>query len=662
MPSFHLASQVKSLPRKPGVYTFRNGRGELLYVGKGKNLKNRVRSYFRIKGDRIDPSPELTPAKQIMVSQIRAIETTIVSNETEALLWEAELIKRNHPPYNIVLADDKSYVYIKFDFDRAYPDVYPVRRPAIQRKSRSLLFGPYTSAASAYTVLKLAKKIFPYCLKPPTVRNPRHPRGCLYWYLGRCPGPCMAAISPQQYEKILRQMVPLFQGKFTGLLKMLSADMRAAVEKREFETAVLLRDQINALKIVTEKQKVVDTKKESYDIASIAANLHLSVISLFRIRDGILIDRISFPLRHPTASKPVELIESFLPQYYAYTADVPHFIYSPFHILSPLPGKLKTAIPRRGKKRTLMLLGKENAEEELVRFITLNNMKKSKTHEALSSLMKLFKLRSLPERIEAYDISHIQGHHAVGAMTVLLHGVPAPREYRRFTITLIKGSNDVAMLQEVLRRRLRHSMGGMDQRELNADSRRDTATHKLTNPQTEPWPLPDLILIDGGKPQRSAAQKVLMEFNSTVPLIAIAKGRGLAPHLRRQRGEEIWIAPSPKTQIIKNKKINNAPPPEKLTTDKLMIDHSPALLLLDRVRDEAHRFGIMHYRDRHRRNLTATRLDDVPGIGPHMRTLLLQSFGSLEGVLRASRAELEKCIGKTRTEKLLNYHILTHIA
>ena len=747
-----LSLQLKNLPHKPGVYLFRDGKGVLLYVGKAKNLKNRVSSYFRTRADtrrhHADargqssqtqkltrsvtpsavegpyhitiqplPSPDLTPAKQLMVSRIRALETAIVSNETEALLLEAELIKRHRPPYNIVLADDKSYVYIKFDFDRRYPDVYPVRRPAMKRDSRALLFGPYTSAASAYTVLKLAKKIFPYCLTPPILsplrgsrpqrKVSRRPRGhgpassteseaesqavipaqgestasfhasgsrilrpCLNRHLHRCPGPCVGAITPEEYEHNLRRMVPLFEGTFTALLHALTTDMKAAAKKKDFETAARLRDQIRALNVVAEKQKVVSRKKESYDVISLAQQDTASLINVFRVRDGVLIERAGYPLTHPSAAPPEELIGSFLQQYYAFAADAPHTVLVPTTVPSPLPARLTLTIPQRGKKRQLLRLGKENAEEELKRFANLQSLKRSHTNEALISLMKLLSLGKLPARIEAYDISNIQGRHAVGVMTVLIHGVPSPRDYRSFTIKTVQSSNDVAMIREILHRRFAHSI-----QKINTSVKQgikksiDAATDKLKPDKliTDRWPLPDLVVVDGGKPQLAAAQHVVHEYGLALPLLGIAKGRGLETRARKQRGEELWYLPLQKQEnpaaesrargprYGAGKKSNNQARenarPEKLPTDKLKTDHA-ALLLLDRVRDEAHRFGITRYRARHRRALTATRLDDIPGGGSATRRLLLRAFGSLDAALRAPHDELVRQVGEKRANAI----------
>jgi excinuclease ABC subunit C len=422
-------------------------------------------------------------------------------------------------------------------------------------------------------------------------------------------------------------MIPLFQGKYSFLIKSLTLKMRAAAAHRQYEAAALIRDQISSLRVVAEKQKIVAHQKESYDVVSLARTDEASVVNLFRIRDGVLIARAAFPLRHANADTPHELI---------YSSDVPHAVYAPLPVPSPLPSRIAVRVPVRGIKRQLLRLGEENAQEELKRFTALHSLTQSKAMEALSLLTALLRLAKLPARIESYDISNIQGRHAVGAMTVLLDGAPAPREYRSFTIKTVEGSNDGAMLGEMLRRRLAHSVQMNNKlKEKGSKSIEKKTIQQFNNVTIHSWPLPDLIIIDGGKPQLAAVQQVLQQYRLTIPLIGIAKGRGLTPRARKERGEEIWSV--------------NARGEFRLIDFR---NHTAARHLLDRVRDEAHRFGIGHYRTKHRKGLTATRLDRIPGIGPKTRTTLLKTFGSWNAVQQADPHALVKLIGKKKAATL----------
>ena len=791
MPPKSLLDQLRALPSRPGAYLFRDGGGSILYVGKAKRLSSRVRSYFRVTKKTVTPSPNLTPQKQLMVNNITSLETILVSNETEALLLEAELIKRHHPPYNIVLADDKSYVYIKFDFDRAWADLYPVRRPLLPKRSHSILFGPYTSARHAYTVLRLAKRIFPYCQKTPTAspfsppskggrltktlrslrghglatiasregeaerpdaqgrgrvflhRQPLRPfRPCFNYHLGRCPGACVGLMSSAQYTRIIRRMLPFFRGHYGTLIAQLKGQMQRESDERRYESAAKLRDQIAALRAITARQSIVGVKRESYDVMSAAREGAHFMINLFKIRDGALTSRFLFPLAHAEGADEQEALEAFISLYYARTGDIPPLLCTALPLLSPLPGRIQVAVPNRGKKKKLILMGQENARQELMRRGGIEARASARARESLEALQSLLHLPLPPARIEAYDISNIQGSYAVGAMTVLIEGLLRPAAYRRFVINTVAGSNDPAMLAEVLRRRLSHSVA--DKRRSNADLHRHSPTHKLTNSQTELWPLPDLIVVDGGVPQLNAARTVLAEYALDIPLLSLAKGRGrksragetifilnedrstekasrsspmvkprrlppeddLLHHLlsegepqtksvsevlrawtptsrRRSEAESQAVtssqgkstasfhADTPSGQpssaegnCVRLNGVFSAGSPndwrilqrEIRTTIKLP-SSSPVLPLLDRVRDEAHRFAITHYRSRHAKQLSRSSLDTIAGIGPKTKLLLLATYGSVEALQRVSREELSALIGSRKAFILIKHRV-----
>ncbi|MEW6610258.1 MAG: excinuclease ABC subunit UvrC [Patescibacteria group bacterium] len=772
MPPKSILDQLNSLPPQPGVYLFRDKKGVLLYVGKAKRLRDRIRSYFRVTKNTIRPSPELTPQKQLMVRHLHTMETILVSNETEALLLESELIKRHHPPYNIVLADDKSYVYIKFDFDRTWADVTLVRRPLLPARSRSILFGPFPSARHASAALRLAKRIFPYCQKPPSTSLPHHKQGlnnsspcsedysiekasrrhcghgaptwclnhvgasnaesragnssqgnytasfsasnpnalrvrlsasranpaypmrgksstasrpCFNYHLGRCPGACIGLITPAQYERIIRRMLPFFRGHYGTLVEQLKDQMQKESRGRRYESAAKLRDQITALRAITASQSIIGIKKESYDVMSAAREGAHYMVNLFKIRDGALTERLLFPLAHTEGADEQEALEAFINLYYARTGDIPPRLFAAFPLASPLPKRMKVSVPQRGKKKKLLLMGQENARQELIRKGIIAARTQERATTALTELQQILTLPHPPTRIETYDISNIQGTYAVGAMTVLHEGMPLRSAYRRFVIKTVKGSNDPAMMQEVIRRRFLHSLGIADQRGFttyflrvtgklhkltktkslrseqisndsyvngkygaSADSPRYSPTHKLVTNKltTDHWPLPNLIVIDGGLPQLNAARTVLAEFLLSIPVLAVAKWRGLSPSARKQRGEEWWYAP-----IHAN---NERGQPIKLPTNKLRTYHS-APLLLDRARDDAHRFAITHYRGRHLKEISHSLLDTIPGIGPKTARLLLATYGSVEALTHIPLDELRTLIGNQKTLFLHNY-------
>ncbi|MDP3995313.1 MAG: excinuclease ABC subunit UvrC, partial [bacterium] len=539
-----LAKQLASLPQSPGVYFFKDAKGGILYIGKAGVLRSRVRSYFR-------GGAELSAAKQVMVQKIASIETTITSNEQEALILESIMVKKHRPPFNVSLKDDKSYNFIKIDYRHSRPIVTTVRRPEFDEgRSRAKYFGPYTSGGALYENLRTLRRIFPYRKKPkePTVFERELTRK-------RSLGPIPE--TDEEYGGMIESLIRVIQGKSDTVIKELKRRMDEAACATHYEKAAAIRDQIKNLELMQSRQKIMSATGTSQDVISIYKNNDQAAVNVFVIRAGKLINKLNFLLQHTAGASMTELLDAFLAQYYSEASNVPHELVLPVRTslsgsdiaaLAPESGrqKISISIPYRGKKHGLIKLGEENAKEYLEQ--SRPTWEKA-ADGALRGLKDTLKLKTLPLRIEGYDISNIQGQLSVGAMVVFVDGAPASSEYRKFKIKTVEGADDFASLAEVLKRRFKD--GG------SAES-------------TNKWPAPDLVLLDGGKGQLST---VLNAFGKALPLddtqfIALAK-----------REEEVF-------QGASLKKIELDP-------------QSDASRLLQRIRDEAHRFGQKYYHTRH---------------------------------------------------------------
>ena len=583
--------KVRTLPAKPGVYIFKNAKGSVLYVGKAISLKNRVGSYFQ-------PSATLEASKKIMVSQIADLEYIIVDSETEALFLETTLIKRYHPPYNIVMRDDKYFVYIKINLAEDYPSVSLVRRLT---KEKARFFGPYTSAKNVRLTLKHLKKIFPV----KTCKNkPEEP--CFEYRLHRCAGHATSPPSQREYQEVVREFIHFFEGQSDEVLADLRRHMATASENLDYEKAAEARDRVAAIERVTERQKMILPTTENLDLISLIREHALASVNVFSFRGGKLINRNHFILKNIQAQENPALLASFIEQYYAQSTDHPKCLYvrelpeNQTRIATLLRIRIKTA--QRGKLAQLLKLGEENARDALAKSRAEDEASQTQLDQALADLMKYLRLPEFPRRIETYDISNIQGVNAVGSMVVFEAGRPKKTDYRKFIIKTVPGANDPAMLAEVLRRRFGH-----------LDTTRPGA-----------WPKPDLIILDGGKGQLNVARGVLAKLNRArgvpaehslnIPLAALAK-----------RNEELYL-PGKQNPVIL--------PPD-----------SPALYLVQRMRDEAHRFAIGFYRKTHRKKTITSQLDDIPGIGPKTKKKLLRVFGSVDGIRQASERALSTEVG-----------------
>ena len=611
-----LAKQLTSLPLSPGVYFFKDEKGEILYIGKAKRLKPRVSSYF-------SKSNDLSVSKQMMVKKIASIETTITSNEQEALILESIMVKKHKPYFNVSLKDDKSYNFIKIDYRYARPVVTTVRRPEFdQGRSRAKYFGPYTSGGTLYENLRILRRIFPYRKKPkdPTMFEQELTKK-------RSLGPIPQ--SDEEYHAMISRLVRVLSGDTDDVIRDLKTRMQALAAGKRYETAARVRDQMKNLELIQSRQKIMSVRGGSQDVISIFRKDDQASVNVFMIRAGKLINKLNFLLQHAGGEPMTALLDAFLQQYYSETSNLPRELVLPVRTSlseddlsviastaaqsyqsagrddkiasSPLAPRndIRISIPSRGKKRQLIKLGEENARE----FLEQSRASWEKAAEdALRGLKNALKLKEIPKRIEGYDISNIQGQLSVGSMVVFVDGKPDTNEYRKFKIKTVKGANDFASLAEVLKRRF----------------------------VRDGWSAPDLVLLDGGKGQLSAVLNASPSFSRR------GSGGGLSDNqfiALAKREEEVF-------QGAALKKIELDP-------------QSDASRLLQRIRDEAHRFGQKYYHARHAKAETKSVLDEVPGIGPKTKKLLIQKFGSVRGIREASKDDIIKLVGVAKTKTLL---------
>ncbi|MBI4122384.1 MAG: excinuclease ABC subunit UvrC [Parcubacteria group bacterium] len=607
-----LRNQLLSLPLSPGIYIFKNNAGAVLYVGKATKLRSRVRSYFA-------KSSDLSPAKQLMVKRIAGMETIITSNETEALILESTLIKKHKPPYNVTLKDDKNYNFIKIDYRTSRPLVTTVRRPEHDAgRSRARYFGPYTYGAGLYENLRLLRRIFPFKTKSspssPFERELERKRS-----LGPVPE------TDAEYAAMIERFIRVLEGRGDEVMADLRSYMERLAREKQYEKAARVRDQLRGLSLMQSRQNMVSVRGGNEDVVSIHREGDAAAVNVFVIRAGKLIDKLNFLLQHVADEREPELLDAFLAQYYSDTTNPPRELILPAHpslsgreISALARSDVSITVPARGKKRQLIKLGEENAKEYLAQ--SRASWERA-THEALEELQKALKLKTIPNRIEGFDISNIQGNYSVGSMVVFVDGAPDKNEYRKFKIKTVKGADDFASLAEVLKRRF----------------------------SKEGWPKPDLILLDGGKGQLSAVINVLSRDDETSPSPSLVR-RGTIVSPPYQGGVRGGLAANQFIALAKReeevfqgrqlKKINLNPA-------------SAASRLLQRIRDEAHRFGQAYYHSRHAKAGVQSALDSIPGIGPTTKKLLLRKFGSVSGIKKANRTEIEQSIGKTKTETLM---------
>lgn len=582
----------KKFPTFPGVYLMQGEAGEILYVGKAKNLRSRLRSYFSAEGD-------CRAHIRFLMNRVREIETIVTDTEKEALILENTLIKKHRPRYNIQLRDDKTYVSIRLDPREEFPALQVVRKV---QPDGALYFGPYSSGSAVRETLKEIYRIFPLRHYPLEACR-RRGRPCLFFQIGQCSAPCYGKIGQQEYRELVRGVTALLSGRESEVFTLLRARMAAAAAAMRFEEAAMLRDQIRAIGQTVERQKVVEAGGGDQDVVGIHREGGEVAVAVLFIRQGKLIGRRSFALEWRLDE--VELLSSFLQQFYGREVFIPDQVLLPFPLedaetlgewLSERKGKKAAVLsPRRGEKLRLVELAARNAAEAYRE----RGSRREAREAVLAEIGERLQLSRPPRRMECFDISNVQGRQSVGSMAVLLDGEPASGEYRHFRIRSVEGADDYASLYEVLKRRLRR---GLDEQNL-----------------------PDFILIDGGKGQLSVLSAVLEELGlvGSIDAAGIAKSRVLANVRGKvvEKSEERFFLPGRKNPV-------------------LLRQGSPALFLLERLRDEAHRFAITHHRKLRGKAALHSALEDVPGIGPARRKALLRHFGSVRRLREASLEEL----------------------
>lgn len=614
--STRLQGILDTLPAKPGCYLMKNSQGTIIYVGKAINLKNRVRSYFHADSSHDNKTRRL-------VREISDLEWIVVGSELEALILEMNLIKRHRPKYNVRLKDDKRYPYIKIHWNEAYPKV-TVTRQMVEDGSR--YFGPYTSAWAVYQTLDVLRKVFPYLTCDREITG-QDKRACLYYDIKLCGGPCIGAMDQTGYRQMIADLMSFLGGHSEEIVTRLTGEMEKAAEELRFEKAAALRDQLKAIHNIVERQKVVFASdyKDS-DVVAMARTDGEACVQIFFIRGGKLIGREYFVLEGTEDAADAEVMSGFLKQFYTEAANVPQQVLLPQEIeeakiiqewLRSRRGgeKVEMFVPKDGQPQELVQMAAENAAETLQ---SLRAQWQADTHKqelALAELQSAFGLSQPPNRIECYDVSHTQGIATVGAMVVFEQGVPTRRLYRKFNIdsTSIGNPDDFASMEEMLTRRFRRW-----------ESAAETATQTPGAKVDESFSrLPDLIIIDGGKGQLGCVVNVLEKYGlfGKVPVVGLAK-----------REEEIFF-------------------PHK-SEPLLLPRHSQGLYLVQRIRDEAHRYGITAHRARRSKQGMASILDSIPGIGPARRKSLLKHFGSVDKIREASLDELSEVVPQDVAESL----------
>ncbi|KAB8319083.1 excinuclease ABC subunit UvrC [Tolypothrix campylonemoides VB511288] len=605
-----LESRLQEIPPEPGVYLMRDGSDRIIYIGKSRKLRSRVRSYFR-------DSQRLSERIATMVKQVTEIEFIVTDTETEALALEANLIKQHQPYFNVLLKDDKKYPYVCITWSEDYPRIFITRKRQLG-KEKDKFYGPYTDSRLLREILRLCKRIFPLRQRPqPLFKD----RPCLNYDLGRCPGVCQKLISPEEYRKIVQKIAMVFQGRSQELIDILTEQMHKSAEALNFESAARIRDQIAGLKSLNADQKVsLPDDTVSRDAIALFSDEQLACIQLFQIRAGQLVGRLAFVA--DAHAEPGAILQRVLEEHYQ-TADsveipteilVQHELPDAEILADVLTGrkgrKVTILAPQRQTKAELIEMVERNAQYELQRMQKLGD----RNQQAMQDLAAIVDLPELPHRIEGYDISHIQGSNAVASQVVFIDGLPAKQHYRHYKIknpTVTTGhSDDFASLAEVIGRRFRKYA-------------EDPQLPRVGNPD---WP--DLVMIDGGKGQLSSVVAVLQEMNllEDLRVVSLAKRR-----------EEIFLPGES----------------EPLETDA----EQPGVQLLRRLRDEAHRFAVSFHRQQRSDKLKRSRLDEISGLGHHRQKQLLGHFRSVDYIRQATPAQIAEVpgIGPRLAQEIYDY-------
>jgi excinuclease ABC subunit C len=603
-PAEKLKEQRRALPDQPGVYLFRDARGRVIYVGKAKSVRKRVASHFS------NPAVYGTTA---LTDEIDHIESLVVQTEAEALLTEQNFIKQYKPKFNIRLRDDKSYPYIAISLDEDFPRVYFTRE---RHKRERAYFGPYSSAKRVRGTLDLLGKIFLFrsCEGPEPGRHSGSP--CLDYYIKRCGAPCVDYVSKEEYREGIEGVMTFLSGRFKQIERDLERRMHFASGERDYEQATVERNRLQSVRALLERQRVAEGGAGTYDAVAVAVEGIEANAQVFQVRDGVLSDRQSFYLENQAEQEPAIVAEEFMLQYYASSLSIPSLIVvqagltegSELELLGELlaerrGGPVEIRAAERGGKRRILDLAERNARLALDQEKLKLERRRQQRVESLTGLQQALRLDALPVRIECFDISHLGGTHTVASMVVFEGGAPKKSDYRRFTIREVEPGDDYAAMGEVLARR--QAQWAKQAERSPYDAERDPSFGAL----------PNLVVIDGGKGQLAAGLDPLQGFRE----------RGVAVVSLAKRIEEVF---------------------QPGVSEPIVLPHeTPELQLLQRVRDEAHRFAIAHHRIRRDKAMTESIMDELPGVGPARKRALLKHFGSPEAVLSASREDLENVPG-----------------
>ena len=596
---------IEKIPRLPGIYIMKDRRSEILYIGKAKVLRNRVRSYFQ-------NSRNLHPRTRIFLDKVDDIKFLTTKTEAEALILESNFIKKHQPKYNVLLKDDKHYPYLRLTTQEKFPRLEVVRRV---KKDKATYFGPYTMVKEVRETIRLIYKIFPLRQSKDKLDGSPLRRPCLNHQMGRCLAPCAGLVSSQDYSEIVQDVSLFLKGKNTTLLKDLKTKMEAASVETRYEEAAVLRDKISAVQTVIDKQKIISTSLEDQDVIAYCSEKDQAMAQVLIIRSGKMLGEKIFKLKSRKEMEEDETLSSFLKQYYADESILPAEVLLPHPIedadliaswLSEKKGTcVRIEVPVIGKKRDLIRMAEENASFAM----RMESDKGEVGTRSLEELQTALNLKHFPEVIEGFDLSNISGSHAVGSMVVFEHALAAKSKYRRYKISTVKGIDDYAMLREVMTRRYSRLL-------------------------KENTPLPNLILIDGGKGHLNAGHDVLQALNlmDQLDLVCIAKGK----FRNNLVTDEVYL-PQQKKPI-------------------LFHENSPSRFLMQRIRDEAHRFAISYHRKLRGKKTLESPLELIPGIGKKRRLMLLKKFGSLENIQKASLEALVVLPGITQllAERILS--------
>ena len=597
-----LEEKIRMLPDSPGCYLMKDASGEIIYVGKAVNLKNRVRSYFRDTAH--------TPKVAAMIAHIDDFDVLLCETNLEALILECNLIKLHKPYYNILLKDDKHYPYLKVDMRQPFPRLELCRK---MEKDGAKYFGPYIGANAVRQVIEAVRDVFPIrsCKQVLPLKTPKRP--CMNYDIGRCLAPCAGKCTEEAYREMMEGVLSFLGGDYDGVLKKLKKDMEEAAAALRFEKAAAIRDKIRDVQGLMERQIALRTDRSEQDLIALAQDGLDAMIQILYVRGGRMVGGDHFALPREGGEEPGEVIASFLTQYYEQAGLIPRNV-----LCQTLPegaaeqleqwlrekkgSAVSVATPQRGEKHELVLLAEKNARDALMKRNARRTIHEERTVEAAKNLGKILGMDRYPRRIEGYDISNTQGVQSVAAMVVFIDGEPAKKEYRHFRIKTVEGANDFASLYETLSRRYAHAA---------REAEEGAEQGKFTD-------LPDLILIDGGPQQLRFARQAILDLGIEPPAMF-----GLAERL-----EEIWLPDA---------------------EEPILLDHrTPELQLVQRVRNEAHRFGIIHHWALRGKASIHSQLEDIPGVGPARRKALLKAFGSLKAIKAADIETLAGVPGMNR--------------